>query len=316
MRCARRPRRWAAWGLAALLVVAVAGAAGMAVAGGGAPVAWADDPINVPENAPTNQDVPTDEAGVVDPSAREEASDSSDTGQDASGAGTGTGAGAGADGEGAAPAPEGAEDAPGAEGAAASGAEAPAGVVPEEGAAELTPPPPRATDPVFGDGVSENNLVNPQQKPDSSFIYDTSIGALQEADSYLNNQIVQVTGEVVGDRINAEFDPGFCWIVLQGNDKARSEVPVFIATDATGGIDTYGAYGKRGTMLQIRGIFYLSCPQHQGLTDLHADTVSVVEKGSITEQVFDIGSFVPGLVLVGIGAIMIIVFHRMREGQR
>ena len=69
-------------------------------------------------------------------------------------------------------------------------------------------------------------------------------------------------------------------------------------------------------MLQIRGIFYLSCPEHQGLTDLHADTVSVVEKGSVTEQVFDIGAFLPGLGLVVLGTIMILVFHRMREGQR
>ena len=38
--------------------------------------------------------------------------------------------------------------------------------------------PPPLPDPVFGGGVSENNLMNPQQKPDSSFIYDTSIGAL------------------------------------------------------------------------------------------------------------------------------------------
>lgn len=275
------------------------------VAAGCAGAAWADDPINARESTPTNQDVPTDEAGVVDPSQREEAA-----GLEADGttAGTGSGAAGSSDADGAADA----------DGASGTGAEAvPDGVVPPEGeTAELVPALPRVTDPVFGDGVSENNLVNPQQKPDSSFIYDTSIGALQEADSYLNNQIVQVTGEVVGDRIKAEFDPGFCWIVLQGNDKARSEVPVFIATDATEGIDTYGAYGRRGTMLQIRGIFYLSCPQHQGLTDLHADTVSVVESGLVTEQVFDIGAFVPGLVLVGLGTIMVVVFHRMREGQR
>ncbi len=44
--------------------------------------------------------------------------------------------------------------------------------------------------------------------------------------------------------------------------------------------------------------------------------MSVVEKGSVTEQVFDIGAFLPGLGLVVLGTIMILVFHRMREGQR
>ena len=36
----------------------------------------------------------------------------------------------------------------------------------------------------------------------------------------------------------------------------------------------------------------------------------------LAEQVFDIGAFLPGLGLVVLGTIMILVFHRMREGQR
>ncbi|MFR0868462.1 MAG: hydrolase, partial [Adlercreutzia sp.] len=186
----------------------------------------------------------------------------------------------------------------------------------EDGQAVVQPARPKLPDPVFGEDVSEDNLVNPQQKPDSSFIYDTSISALQEADSYLNNQTVQVTGEVIGDRIRAEFDPGYSWIVLQGSDRAHSEIPVFMDTESTEVIDTYGAYGRKGTTLQVRGTFHLICPEHEGLTDLHADAVTFVEKGSVTEQPFDIGAFLPGLMLVAIGFIMLIVFHQMREGQR
>jgi hypothetical protein len=171
-------------------------------------------------------------------------------------------------------------------------------------------------DPVFGEGTNPDNLINPQQKPDSSFIYDTSISALQDADSYLNNQTVQVTGEVVGDRIKAEFDPGFCWIVLQANDDSYAEVPVFIATDVTAPIDTYGSYGRKGTTLQVRGIFHLSCSDHEGLTDLHADTVAAVEKGSITQQTLDPKAFIPGGILTVLGLVMLLVFRHMREGRR
>ena len=205
----------------------------------------------------------------------------------------------------------------GAEGEGASGAtEGENGADGEDGQAVDKPARPKLPDPVFGEDVSEDNLVNPQQKPDSSFIYDTSISALQEADSYLNNQTVQVTGEVIGDRIRAEFDPGYSWIVLQGSDRAYSEIPVFMDTESTEVIDTYGAYGRKGTTLQVRGTFHLICPEHEGLTDLHADAVTFVEKGSVTEQPFDIGAFLPGLMLVAIGFIMLIVFHQMREGQR
>ena len=123
----------------------------------------------------------------------------------------------------------------GAEGEGASGGatEGENGADGEDGQAVDKPARPKLPDPVFGEDVSEDNLVNPQQKPDSSFIYDTSISALQEADSYLNNQTVQVTGEVIGDRIRAEFDPGYSWIVLQGSDSCllyTSSVAKLVAT--------------------------------------------------------------------------------------
>ena len=31
-------------------------------------------------------------------------------------------------------------------------------------------------------------------------------------------------------------------------------------------IDTFGAYGKTGTTLQVRGTFHLVCPEHEGLS--------------------------------------------------
>ena len=283
--------------LRGIALLAIALAAVLAAPG---PVAWATGAANGATTASsdggvTNEDVPTDDTGVVE-----------------------AGEGAGNEGAGNEGADGGAVQGGGAEGEGASGGatEGENGADGEDGQAVDKPARPKLPDPVFGEDVSEDNLVNPQQKPDSSFIYDTSISALQEADSYLNNQTVQVTGEVIGDRIRAEFDPGYSWIVLQGSDRAHSEIPVFMDTESTEVIDTYGAYGRKGTTLQVRGTFHLICPEHEGLTDLHADAVTFVEKGSVTEQPFDIGAFLPGLMLVAIGFIMLIVFHQMREGQR
>lgn len=167
-----------------------------------------------------------------------------------------------------------------------------------------------------GDGAPGPNEVNPQQMPDSSFIYDTSIADLSSADSYLNNQTVQVVGEVVGDRINAEFDLANCWIALQAVDGSNADVPVFMARESSKAIDRYGAYGVRGTTLQVRGTFHLTCPEHDGLTDLHADHVSVVKKGEDLREPLDPHRFVPGAVMVLLGVVLIIVFYRLRESQR
>lgn len=262
--------------------------------------AWADNLDNAA--------VPTDDTGVVDPSAaqQEKDPDSEQSAAERPAPGTeGGDEGAAGDADAASQLVEGdAEE--------AEPADEPAG---EDAAAEAETPP-IIPDPVFGTGTNENNLMNPQQKPDSSFIYDTSIKLLQQADPYLNDQTVQVTGEVVGDRIKAEFDPGFCWIVLQSNDSQYTEVPVFLDQALTEAIDTYGAYGRKGTTLQVSGTFHLACSDHEGLTDLHADTVSVVSRGYVGEQKLDPSAFVPGTVLTTAGLVMLLVFRRMREGQR
>ena len=168
-----------------------------------------------------------------------------------------------------------------------------------------------------GDGeVDPENRINTQQLPDSSFIYDASISDLEKADSYMDGQTVQVVGEVVGDRINAELDSDHCWLTLEATDGSHSEVTVYATMAASRLVDTYGAYGKRGTVLQVRGTFNLACPDHEGLTDLHVDHVSVVSKGVQEPDEFDALKFVPGVALIVVGAALVLVFFRMRESRR
>ena len=59
-----------------------------------------------------------------------------------------------------------------------------------------------------------DNRLNPSQLPDSSFIYDATISSLEKADSYMDGQTVQVTGEAVGDRVVSETTPSYCCFTL------------------------------------------------------------------------------------------------------
>lgn len=159
------------------------------------------------------------------------------------------------------------------------------------------------------------NLVNPAQLPDSSFIYDASIMDLQTADSYMEGQTVQVTGEAIGDRILSDYDPDECWIVLQAAD-SDAEITVSMPLAQSKLIDTYGAYGKRGTTLQVRGTFSLACADHDGLTDIHADHVNIVSRGAANDRPFDARRFVPGLLLVGMGAGLTLLYRHLSERRR
>lgn len=166
------------------------------------------------------------------------------------------------------------------------------------------------------DEVAENNRVNPQQLPDSSFIYDTLISDLEKADSYMDGQTAQITGEAVGDRIRAELDRDHSWITVQAIDGSYAEISVYMSDTQAGLIDTFGMYGQSGTILQVRGVFNLACQEHQGLSDLHAEHVSVVEKGAVKEEQVNLMSFIPGVILVGAGAVLMLVFYYLRERQR
>lgn len=177
-------------------------------------------------------------------------------------------------------------------------------------------PAPLAADVAWADESPNANEVNPQQLPDSSFIYDTSISDLDKADSYMDGQTVQITGEVVGDRIRAELDESHCWITLQAVDGSYAEMNVFSTLVAADCIDTYGAYGKRGSTIQVRGTFNLSCSEHEGETDLHAEHISLVSKGSTQKDEFDPATFIPGAVLIVVGFVLVVVFYRLRESQR
>lgn len=161
------------------------------------------------------------------------------------------------------------------------------------------------------------NQVNPQQLPDSSFIYDTDIYALNTSDTYFDNQTVQVTGEIVGDRINAEALAGKCWLTLSAlPDATASTVQLYVSESDAAKIDTFGRYGSTGTTVTAMGTYHLVCSEHDGLSDLHVDVLTVVESGQTHEEEFKFTDFWPGIVLLVIGGMLLVYYRRLREMMR
>lgn len=164
---------------------------------------------------------------------------------------------------------------------------------------------------------ADGNIVNVNQMPDSSFLYNTDIAELSGAESFHDTQVVQVTGEVVGDRINDESDPNKCWITLQSTkENDSSSVSVLMSNDQAKLIDSYGNYQMNGTELQVRGVFYLSCPDHQGLSDLHAQEVTVVHQGTPRTHPVNPGVLWAGFLAVGLGLLSLFTYRFLRERRK
>lgn len=165
--------------------------------------------------------------------------------------------------------------------------------------------------------VPGDNQVYVNQLPDSSFLYETSIADLTQADSFYEGQVVLVQGEVVGDRINDETQEDSCWITLQDTDADNpTVVSVAMTKDQAGVIDTYGAYGKTGTILQVRGVFHLECGAHQGMSDIHADEVAAVSPGTTVESPVDSRFLALAIICVVAGLGLLGLYRVRRERLR
>lgn len=180
---------------------------------------------------------------------------------------------------------------------------------------------PAASGAAFGPTVAfaaeGDNLIDPQLLPDSSFIYDTSIVDLSQADSYFDGQTVRVTGEVVGDRRAVLGDEGHCWITL--TDPAydvNNTVEIYMSNEQASRIDSYGAYGRVGSIVSVQGTFNLVCPEHDGASDVHASSMSVSSRGQEVKDEFDPMDFVPGAVTVAVGLLMMAALGYLRERGR
>ena len=160
------------------------------------------------------------------------------------------------------------------------------------------------------------NLVDPAQRADNSFIYDTTIESLFEQASLYDNRTVQVVGEVIGDRISAGHRGGY-WITLTVLDvEDKSSISVLMSEEQANQIDRYGKYGVTGTILQVRGTYHQACNEHEGLPDIHAGISSVMSKGEDHPDKFNGKDFAPGIVAVFVGLALLGVFYIVRERTR
>lgn len=159
-----------------------------------------------------------------------------------------------------------------------------------------------------------SNLVNPNQLPDSSFLYDADITDLANADSFYNGQTVQITGEVVGDRIASEDEYDNFWISVQKQGVPNPDCVLVLMNKAqTDLIDTYGNYQHNGSTVQVRGTFNLVCKYHQGQSDIHASEVAVIKEGSEKKNEVNSVILTAGILCVIIGVLLLIFYNYRKE---
>lgn len=166
--------------------------------------------------------------------------------------------------------------------------------------------------PAFAD-----NKVDTGQLPDGSFIYEAKIADLSADNTYYDNQTVQITGEVVGDRIAKEDHPDYCWITVSAlPDENAGSIQVLVTKSQADLIDSYGRYGVTGSTVRIMGTFHTNCVSDEGMEDLHATSLTVIKPGQRTPDTFDPLKILGGVALVVLGLFLYMTYHRYRVRAR
>ena len=168
----------------------------------------------------------------------------------------------------------------------------------------------------------EHNFVNERQLPDGSFLYDTSIEELAGADSYYDGQRVVISGEVVGDRVRASVGSGCSWLTVYSlrnsaqKDYIPSSIVIYVSDVLADSIDAYGRYGVRGSIIQVEGNFNLACVEHEGISDIHAQTLTVTQPGATVGEPFEISLFGAGAAALAAGVALMLLYRVLVERRR
>lgn len=149
-----------------------------------------------------------------------------------------------------------------------------------------------------GDGDSGTDIV-----------VDTNINALTSVNRALNGATVRFSGEAVGDILAADDD--HVWVNMLG--ERGTSIGVYMTKAQAGGIHTLGDYHNSGTVLEVEGIYSISCEEHEGELDVHASTVLVTDNGGAITHGFSAERLFLAAVLCLVGLVLLgtyLLLHR------
>jgi len=100
---------------------------------------------------------------------------------------------------------------------------------------------------------------------------------LENAKKY-DQTTVTFDGEVIGQKIK---EGNGYWINVL--DKEGNAIGVYMTSDQSNRIGYFGNHKTSGDILLLAGVFFKTCIQHGGETDIHLTKIIKIEKGKARE---------------------------------
>lgn len=103
-----------------------------------------------------------------------------------------------------------------------------------------------------------------------------SINDLIEGAKQYDNEEIKIKGEAVGEIMKRGK---YSWVNI--ND-GSNVIGVWLNNDLASKISVLGDYKHKGDMIEVKGAFSRDCSEHGGDIDIHASSITIIEKGKLT----------------------------------
>jgi len=100
-----------------------------------------------------------------------------------------------------------------------------------------------------------------------------AVNDLIENGSELDGEKITVTGECIGEPMNRG---AYTWVNINDGTNAMG---IWMGKEDAESIETFGDYKHTGDVIQIEGIFNMSCSMHGGDMDVHSQNVIITASG-------------------------------------
>jgi hypothetical protein len=123
-----------------------------------------------------------------------------------------------------------------------------------------------------------------------------------------DSETVVLTGEVLGDLISD--GSGREWVAV-GSDGGT--VSVLLEEGMSDSIENLGRYQVKGSTVEVTGTYHMACEDHDGLTDVHATSIVVLDAGGSEDTAVDGGIVGSGFALVAAALLLSLLYRIIRR---
>lgn len=140
-------------------------------------------------------------------------------------------------------------------------------------------------------------------------IITSPIQSLLNESAQFHAKTVVIQGEVILEVLERG---DMAWLNINDGTNA---IGVYLPLDMTERLTYFGDHQHQGDIVRIEGIFSRNCAEHGGELDIHATSLTIIERGHITDRSLSRWKF--SFALVGLVLMLISIWqyriHHMRQ---